>query len=230
MPINAVQLAADLNAALSGFVPLGMTPASMNDEYELYIYSLVIKAAQAFVPAGATVTLVNELGNPVTSLITDSNPRLLTATGFTHFRITFPHKKPIEAHVGVYVRGISLGLHECDIALIEETEALNCRNAFAAAPHVQVDPDVTALIAFFECKCYITSLSLNIGRAFVGLLQEFKRPRTRGFLVTTRHKPSIKHLLEAYGAYHAHGILVKHSNTLGYFKYKLKQLFEAYMT
>ena len=229
MIIHPVKFAGNLRAALAGFAGLGITPTALNDQYELYVYSLLIKAARA--QPGTIVTLVSDAGNPAPRLVTKTTPRLLTESGYTHYRIEFPYRRPLEAHVGIYVRGLSNEKHECDIALIDEADAKHCRAAFAAAPPVVVNPDVSGLVAFIECKCYVTPkarLSINHGRAFLGLLQELGAARTRGFFVTTKRLTSIENLLVAHDTYHAHSILARGSHLLRQFEWQLEEIFRAY--
>jgi hypothetical protein len=152
-----------------------LSTAAGNDLFEVYVFTLVIQAAEA---EGAQVSFRDVHGNTVTSLVLRTSPGHLASTSkpYTHALIEFDGKPPLEAHVGIYVEGRSGRFHECDVAVVTHLEAETCRQASAKLGR-QVPPrkGSSRLILAAECKFYDTPLGLALARGQVGLQAELTR-------------------------------------------------------
>jgi hypothetical protein len=164
----------EIEAALSAGVTTNYSGASaVNDLFEGYVFSLVVAAARAE-EARVTFENVNEVA--VTSLVFRTSPGFIysRAQPYTHARIAFPRCPELEAHIGVFVGGRSGVLHECDVAVIERSEAQICRTE-------GVHPRSGKLLITLECKFHAGTLQLGQARSFLGLTEELtKKNRLNG--------------------------------------------------
>jgi len=136
------------------------------DLYEAYLLMLVVKAA---VDEGATVEFRDSTDAAAPHLTLRSGPSsIFTSAQYTHARITFPGKPPLEAHVGIYVAGLSTVVHECDVAVIDAEEARNCRQNSS-------HPSRNKLLVGIECKYYSSNVGIDLIRSFLGLTDELKK-------------------------------------------------------
>lgn len=156
----------DLLAAIQGTLGATVTPSltstsATSDIFEAYIFSLVLDAARI---EGASIYFQDVLGNIPNTFIFRTSPGYIFSTTqtYTHAIINFPGKPLLEAHVGIRVSGSSGVLHECDIAVLYQTEAVTCRTN-------RVSPRSTRLILGIECKFYTNNIPLGQARAFMGL-------------------------------------------------------------
>jgi hypothetical protein len=162
----------DINAALVGAASGGYkTRAAVSDIYEVYILTLVIKAARA---EGAVISYRDANDNPTSKFVFRTGPGFIFPRNpmrrkFTHAVLEFPGKDPLEAHVGIYVAGNSGVLHECDVSVVDLNEAQKCRLLVPA----KVAPHARKVLLATECKFYKSGLRLNLARSFVGLTADF---------------------------------------------------------
>ncbi len=117
-------------------VALGGVPSSYRigvsrgfDIFEGYIFALLLEEAEK---VGGSVELQDALGTlPLTVCRFPTSPSYIRSDDpYTYATISFPsrQRKPmLEAHVGIYVSGTSKVKHECDVALLYQTEAEACR-------------------------------------------------------------------------------------------------------
>jgi hypothetical protein len=126
---------------------------------------------------------------------------------YTHVRISFPGRKTLEAHLGVYVLGKSSVEHECDVVVLLHEEAENCRRRTQPAPGPVFYPKASAVLCFTECKCYDkTDLTIGHGRAFLGLSQDIHPRGVCAAFVSTKTHNNISTLLFAHGKFFADGL------------------------
>ena len=90
--------------------------------------------------------------------------------------------------MGIRVAGASHVLHECDLAALDANEAHLCRNG----PR-NVAPRSARVRLAVEAKYYTTSLPLQLGRAFLGLVRDLSSDSS--FFVFNREAVSIERLL-----------------------------------
>ena len=155
----------DLVAAIQAV--LGTTPASLNqsspgsDLYELYVFSLALTAARDL---GAIISFEDVHGNAPTVFVARTSPGYIYSDEqpYCHAVIRLPRCPTLEAHLGIRVEGASGVLHECDVAVVLQTEAITCRQG-------NVQPRQAQVILAAECKFYTVPLPLGLARGFVGL-------------------------------------------------------------
>ncbi len=80
-------------------------------------------------------------------------------------------------------------MRECDVAVIEQSEAETCRRQ-------QVPPRSHKVILAVECKFYSTPLHLHLAREFIGLTSDF-HSKTESLFVTNSYSESVERLLTA---------------------------------
>lgn len=157
-----------------------------HDAYEVYLLSLVIRAAQA---EGATVHFEDNRNksNP-SKLVFRSSPASIysKANSFTHAVITFSGAPVLEAHVGVYVQGLAGVIHECDVAVVDQQEATFCRTH-------NVHPKKLKVAIAVECKLYKDNLGIKIGREFIGMTTDLGKANR--FLFSNSSGPSLEKIL-----------------------------------
>lgn len=149
---------------LSGFAPV-TSSGQANDAFEVYVLTLVLRAAKK---AGATITFESNSGvTTLNSLKFRTSPgRIYAPThDYTHAVLRFPRGLTYEAHIGVYIEGLAAVLHECDVAVIEASEAIFCRRT-------HVNPKKKNVLLTAECKFYTGNLGIALGREFLGITAE----------------------------------------------------------
>ncbi|MGD0088427.1 MAG: hypothetical protein ABSE73_00745 [Planctomycetota bacterium] len=165
MPYDPQMLAA-IQAAFAPAITPGLAlGAASSDIFELYVFSLVIEAAES---EGASISFSDFGGSLPTTFTSRTSPGEIwwTSQPYTHALITFPQKPPLEGHLSIYLSGKSRVLHEADISVIHQAEAVACRQN-SSSPR-----SPKALLAI-ECKHYTSPLPLGLGRAFIGLRSDF---------------------------------------------------------
>lgn len=125
------------------------------------MFSLAVDTAAA---RGAMVYYQDVHGRRTGDLVFRTSPGRLHSTTrpYTHAVVAFDGTPELEIHIGVYVQGNSRVLHECDVLILEKSEADECRR-FGVMPRCR-----KCLLAV-ECKYYVSSLPLGQARGFVGL-------------------------------------------------------------
>ncbi|MGE6321004.1 hypothetical protein ACQKEF_12090 [Pseudomonas oryzihabitans] len=137
------------------------TPNQANDAYEIYAFSLVLKAAAQ---EGADIHFQTVSGrvNPATLIFRSSPGRIYSmAKDYAHAVISFENTLAFEAHIGVYMEGLAGVVHECDVLVIDAGEGEFCRRAGVHPKKIHA-----ALTA--ECKFYSGLLGISLAREFLG--------------------------------------------------------------
>jgi hypothetical protein len=180
------QLWADIQAALNG-LPANLSSASAGEDlYEAYVWALVLEAA---LNEGATVAFRSRFGSTPASFWFRTSPSGIfsTAHNYCHAELAFQNCPVLEAHIGIYVAGRSQVPHECDVAVLYQSEAQTCRSS-------NVHPRSGKVVLTVECKYYLNSnIGINLGRSFLGLLHDIYAGDR--FFVGTRGSPSVSKLL-----------------------------------
>jgi hypothetical protein len=161
MPIRPTLLVEIQNALGPNVTPNLTATSSVSDIFEAYIFGLILEAART---EQATVTFQNVLYQTPAVFVFRTSPGYIFSNNqpYTHAVIQFPGKPTLEAHIGIRVSGRSTVLHECDVAVLLQTEAETCRRNL-------VNPRSSKLVIAVECKFYSTSIPLSMARGFVGL-------------------------------------------------------------
>lgn len=164
MSPDEVRLLAEIRDALTPLSPSLTNASHGSDLFEAYILTLIVAAARS---EGATVTFETVAGAPPARFFFRTSPGHIYSRlhPYTHAVIDFVTCPPLEAHVGILVSGKSRVLHECDVAVLDRDEASNCRQHRA-------EPRSNKLLLSVEAKFYTTTLSLNLARAFIGLISD----------------------------------------------------------
>lgn len=179
MPLRA-SLLTDLQGALGTFSSLNISAADQPwDVYEAYSFGLVLQAGRR---VGASVSFEDVNGSATTSLVFRTSPGTVypgsKAIPYTHGVLRFPKGVEFEVHQGVYVSGKSGVAHECDVAVVERTEAQTCRSR-------RVNPRSKCVLLAVECKLY-AALGIDLARSFIGLTSDLA-PSDRFFISNTSH-------------------------------------------
>jgi hypothetical protein len=183
--MSAIQIRQAVQDVLGAYEAFPQLMYAPNDMFELYLLSLVATAAEE---EEATLIEFRDASNTrATTLWFRRSPGSLHVAGaFTHLRIEFPDREALEAHVGVRVRGVSGVAHECDVAVLKESECDRSR-ANLLLPRSQ------GLVLAVEGKYYSDSLPLHMGRGVLGLGKELKGKATA--LVTNIGANDIVHMV-----------------------------------
>jgi hypothetical protein len=134
-----------------------------HDLFEGYLLGLVVRAARL---EGATVQLVNATHG---LLLRTAPGRIygvsVQGQAYSYAVIQFAQRPDLEAHVGVRVEGKSRVVHECDVLVVHADEAELCRRR-------RVEPKSAAALISVEGKLYGTPLKIDLGRSFIGLIND----------------------------------------------------------
>ena len=177
MPIDPSFLDS-LQSVLGNALVPGLTSSSdPSDIFEAYIFSLVVKAAR---DEGATVSFRDVFGKSPSVFVFRTSPGYISSTTqpYTYAIIQFSNKPILEVHIGVRVEGASGVLHECDVAVIHQSEAELCRK------NAKIHPRYSKVELAIECKFYTTKIKLGLVRSFVGLISDLSKEQ-RYFVVNT---------------------------------------------
>jgi hypothetical protein len=148
----------DLEAALDSLLnhPLGISNYQLvkrveEKAYEAYIFGLCLRGINGkpnpFIFRGAPGQFHSKRRN----------------YGYAEFTL---NKQEFEVHAGVEFRGTSGMTHELDVCIMRAEDARKCR-------FQPDDPPSASLIAGWECKFFDGNLDKVLGRAFVGLVDDF---------------------------------------------------------
>ena len=183
---TAADLANRLNSVLTS-MPANLSSASAGaDLYEAYLWALVLEAAQQ---EGGKITFKDRSGQLPTQFWFRTSPSDIfsTAHNYCHAEINFSGCPLLEAHVGIYVAGRSQVSHECDVAVLSQSEANTCRRE-------NVQPRSAKVLITVECKYYLNSnIGINLGRSFLGLIHDIYNGDR--FFVGSRASASVSKLL-----------------------------------
>ena len=184
----------EIDNSLGGIPSNYLTGASRDfDIFEGYIFALLLEEADN---VGADVLLTDNGGNtPPTTCTFRTGPSSITSSDpYTYAVITFPgRRKPtLEAHIGVYIAGKSKVRHECDIALIYQTEVEACRQYHRSTSKIALPRSFKVILAI-ECKYYDQDLDISLARSFIGLVADCEVDKA--FFVTNKASSSPAKLL-----------------------------------
>ena len=201
------------------YTPSGPNPSKANDVFEGFVWSIVIRAAMQ---EGASVSYEDVETKPASALIFRTSPGTIYSkrNAYTHAIIRFPDvANELEAHIGIQVEGSSGVLHECDVAVLDRNEAILCRSN-------NVHPRAGKLLIGAECKFYGSTLSLDLGRSFLGLRLDLKRKHR--FFVSNTTSASIETLLASHNAVSAFNVDLVDPADTDNLMYQLVTVFRAY--
>lgn len=142
-----------------------------------------------------------------------------TTHPYTHSIITFARKAPLEAHLGVRVVGKSGVLHECDVTVVDQSEAEMCRREL-------VPPRSFKVLIAVECKFYSTPLQLHLAREFIGLTSDLSAQNP--IFVTNSSSESLERLLSGRGKNWEHNLAPNAANEVMRLRYKFQHAFQDY--
>ncbi|RAG82359.1 hypothetical protein DN069_27965 [Streptacidiphilus pinicola] len=148
------------------------------DVFEGYVFALVIDVARAM---NLQVTYQDMHGNTTDDLVFRTSPGYIGNGGYTHAVLTFPEAAvpDLEVHVGVYVRGRSGVRHECDVLILEASEAARGRTRVRPDKEPSELADHRACVLAIECKYHADGrLKLGEARGFEGLHVDLVHPHT----------------------------------------------------
>jgi hypothetical protein len=165
-------------------------PSQTNDIYENFIWALCVEAARR---ERATIRFETVQGSTASSLCFRTAPGAIysTTSPYTHAVFDFPGSPRLECHVGIRVLGKSGILHECDVAILYQDEAILCRQQ-------QVHPRASQIVVAVECKFYAAAIDLHLGRGFLGLIKEIHTKNR--FFVTNSSSLSVQKLVLHHNA------------------------------
>jgi hypothetical protein len=192
-----------------------------SDLYELYVFSLVIEAAAE---EGATFEFRDVHGNIPQSLVFRTSPGEISSRKhpYTHAVIQFPNKLALECHIGIYVGGKSDVRHECDVAVLYQTEAQTCRQNPGVLPrHHKV------LLAT-ECKFYTGNVKLNLARAFLGLVADIPGRHGERYFIMNTPTESVAKLLMHHKRKVGHDVVPNQLGEVTKLKSSFREVFDSF--
>ncbi len=204
-----------LGAAIN---PRLSTRDEASDIYEAYLFALIVRAAEL---EGGQVDYRSVSGGKPTEFVFRKSPGYIHSIRqpYTYARIDFGAQSgPLETHLGVRVSGKSRVLHECDVLVLPEAEAIRCRSRGLA-------PRSHTLLLAVEAKFYASSLPLGEARGFVGLRTDFSAELS--CLAANVQGQEASRLLDARAPYHEVE-LVPGSMAVDRFVPRVRSLFAAY--
>jgi len=189
-----------------------------NDLFEQYIFALMLNAARL---ENGSITYRRANGLTVSALRFRVSPGWIyrDGPGYTHALVTFPNKMPVEAHIGIRVRGTSEIEHECDVVALLADHAQFCR-VNAASPASK-----SVLIAI-ECKHLSTSANLDYGRSFIGLARDLSAKHE--FFITNSASRSVERLLQEQGLKWEHNVRPSLPDISGKLTSAFREVFKGY--
>ncbi|MDF0555079.1 hypothetical protein [Kamptonema sp. UHCC 0994] len=179
-------------------------PHKSYDLYEVYVFTLILEAAQREEAKIIFDTPSKKKFNNNSLVFRTSPGQIYTYTenqpAYTYARLDFSQAKNynnsssskesiLELHLGIKIQGFSDIAHECDVCILPQREADFCRKH-------QCMPSYKKIIAAVECKCYEKShLGINVGRGFLGLTMDFKSYNNIFFVSNYSSTKNLKQLL-----------------------------------
>lgn len=214
------QLLSEIRQVLGNAVTPNLTSKSKGyDLYEAYVFSLVVRASQR---SGAQVRYENTRGSPPATFVFRTGPGEIASGNYSHAVLSFPRKPALEAHVGIYVTGVSKIPHEADVCVLLRDEAVFCRGS-----SVRVFPRYSSLALTAECKFYESSgIGVALGRGFMGLSKDFSS--RQNFFVMSRDAMRVKALLAHHKQHWATSIVPSSPLTLNRLIGNFETVFENF--
>lgn len=163
------------------------TQSDLSDIYEGYIFVVLLQAARI---EGAQVGFSSIQGGAANQFVFRTSPGYLNSQrqNYGYAEIRFPRCPTLEAHLGVRVAGQSNVLHECDVSVLDQTEAELCRRVVQT-----LAPRSARVRIAVEAKYYTTPLGLQLGRSFLGLVRDLSADNV--FFVFNHEAESVERLL-----------------------------------
>ena len=178
----------EISQALGQAVSPSLTTQSdLSDIYEGYIFVLLLQAARI---EGAQVVFSSIQGGAANRFVFRTSPGYLNSQrqNYGYAEIRFPRCPTLEVHLGVRVAGQSNVLHECDVSVLDQTEAELCRKVART-----LAPRSARVRIAVEAKYYTTALGLQLGRSFLGLVRDLSADNV--FFVFNHEAESVERLL-----------------------------------
>ena len=159
----------DLGSAIDALLdhPLGVSQYQLMNNveekaYEAYVFCLCLRAVREL---NVTPSLVGIIGSANPFVFRGAPGKIYSMFrnyGYATFSLG---GEDFEVHAGVEFKGTSGMTHELDVCIMRAGVADKCRNK-------PEDPPASSLFAAWECKFYAGPLQKNLGRAFVGLVDD----------------------------------------------------------
>jgi hypothetical protein len=208
-------------AQLLGHAPLppgANSSTRNNDLFEQYVFGILVDAARA---EGASVSYRTADGRRTSRLCFRISPGWIyrNGPGYTHGLIAFDNKIPLEAHIGIRVRGSSEVEHECDIVALLADHAIECRLS-------SVSPASKAALVAIECKHLSASTDLDYARSFIGLARDLTAKHE--FFVTNSSSRSVERLLHEQHLKWERNVRPLHSDVQGKLRSAFREVFKGY--
>lgn len=190
---EASDLVAQIAASLSGTVSPNLTVTDpLWDLYEAYVFSCVLRAAIA---DGYTVVLRHGNDQPLpagpggtTRFVIRRGPGVIYSTEFS-YAVATNGSVSVEAHIGVRVDGQSGVAHECDVSVLDQSEAELARGG-------GFHPRARGVVLACECKYYTGGLPLSLLREFLGLTTDLRSQSMRSRLISNVTHPAAPSLMK----------------------------------
>jgi hypothetical protein len=162
--------------------------------YEAYVFGLCLRAAREL---NATPVL-RGISGPPTPFVFRGGPGQIHSKirnfGYATFAI---NGYEFEVHAGVEFKGTSDMTHELDVCIMRAENARTCRRQ-------PDDPPAASLIGGWECKFYDKKLRKELGRAFVGLMDDMGTNSRLSGLCSNCSHPQLKDYFQPQRRPHPH--------------------------
>lgn len=170
-------------------------PAKLDDIYEGYLWSEVVRVAKA---AGWTVAFENA-GPGSDAFVFRKGPGRFNSPVAYSFAKLQRWGKTLEVHIGVRVRGSSNVLHEFDVLVLRGEAADFARK-------LKTDPGHVGAAMHLEAKFFSGQVTLGEARALLGLSVDCGG--LRAHLVSRGGgSPSVRQLLKPHGSTYVHDVM-----------------------
>lgn len=208
-------------ARLIGTIPLppyARSSVRNNDLFEQFIFGLLVDAARA---EGASISYRTAAGRRTTNLCFRISPGWIyrDGPGYTHALIAFDNKIPLEAHIGIRLRGSSEVEHECDVVALLADHAIECRAN-------QLSPASKAALVAIECKHLSAGTDLDYARSFVGLAKDLTAKHE--FFVTNSSSRSVERLLHEQHLKWERNVRPLHTDVRNKLRSAFREVFKGY--
>jgi len=141
---------------------------------------------------------------------------------YTHAVIRFPNKPVLEYHVGIYVAGQSDVPHECDVAVLYQTEAQTCRQNPGILPRYH------KVLLGPECKFYTVNVKLALGRAFLGLVADISYRYGERYFVMNTSSDSVAKLLAKHKRKPGHDLIPNQAGEVTKLRSSFRDVFDSF--
>lgn len=198
--MSTTDLLQEIRALLQAGTIAYTSESAVDDVYEGFIFAQVVATARS-IPT-ASVHFADGNSEPTKDLVFRLSPGRLYSSNstFTHAVIELgPGIPPLEAHIGVKVRGSTEVEHECDVLVLSSEEADRCRQN-------RTSPQAGKCLLAVECKYYTNPLELSLARGFTGLKSDLGNIRYALF-AANRGSPNVKKFLSGRNLHHELTIL-----------------------